>query len=37
MPQLFAFLHSYVDYIILGLLALMSFIMAWFVIERFIF
>ncbi|MFD0966841.1 TonB-system energizer ExbB [Seminibacterium arietis] len=37
MPQLFAFLHSYVDYIILGLLALMSFIMVWFVIERFIF
>ncbi|MFZ7198955.1 TonB-system energizer ExbB [Avibacterium avium] len=37
MPQLFAFLQHYVDYIILGLLALMSFIMVWFVIERFIF
>ncbi|MCW9716606.1 MULTISPECIES: TonB-system energizer ExbB [Avibacterium] len=37
MPQLFAFLQHYVDYIILGLLGLMSFIMVWFVIERFIF
>ncbi|WP_032092343.1 MULTISPECIES: TonB-system energizer ExbB [Pasteurellaceae] len=37
MPQLFAFLQSYVDYIILGLLGLMSFLMLWFVIERFIF
>lgn len=31
------FLQQYVDYIILGLLGLMSFIMVWFVIERFIF
>ncbi|MFZ7171258.1 TonB-system energizer ExbB [Avibacterium volantium] len=37
MPQLFAFLQHYVDYIILGLLGLMSFIIVWFVIERFIF
>ncbi|MFZ7255764.1 TonB-system energizer ExbB [Avibacterium avium] len=37
MPQLFSFLQHYVDYIILGLLGLMSFIMVWFVIERFIF
>ncbi|MFZ7223352.1 TonB-system energizer ExbB [Avibacterium avium] len=37
MPQLFAFLQHYVDYIILGLLALMSFLMVWFVIERFLF
>lgn len=37
MPQLFAFLQHYIDYIILGLLGLMSFIMVWFVIERFIF
>lgn len=31
------FLQQYIDYIILGLLGLMSFIMVWFVIERFIF
>ncbi|MCW9699322.1 MULTISPECIES: TonB-system energizer ExbB [unclassified Avibacterium] len=37
MPQLFAFLQHYIDYIILGLLGLMSFMMVWFVIERFIF
>ena len=37
MPVLFDFLKHYVDYIILGLLAVMSFIMVWFVIERFIF
>lgn len=37
MPQLFEFLHNYIDYIILGLLGLMSFLMVWFVIERFIF
>lgn len=37
MPQLFAFLQHYIDYIILGLLGFMSFIMVWFVIERFIF
>ncbi|MFQ1014004.1 TonB-system energizer ExbB [Avibacterium paragallinarum] len=37
MPQLFAFLQHYIDYIILGLLGLMSFIMVWFVIERFVF
>ncbi|SUC11141.1 tonB-system energizer ExbB [Pasteurella canis] len=37
MPQLFQFLQNYIDYIILGLLALMSFIMVWLVVERFIF
>ncbi|MDG2939542.1 TonB-system energizer ExbB [Bisgaard Taxon 10/6] len=37
MPALFEFLKNYSDYIILGLLGLMSFIMLWFVIERFIF
>ncbi|PJG82854.1 TonB-system energizer ExbB [Caviibacterium pharyngocola] len=37
MSQLFDFLQQYVDYIILGLLGLMSFLMLWFVIERFIF
>ncbi|HBO37460.1 MAG TPA: TonB-system energizer ExbB [Pasteurellaceae bacterium] len=37
MPALFDFLKNYVDYIILGLLALMSFVMVWFAIERFIF
>ncbi|MGC7560788.1 TonB-system energizer ExbB [Pasteurella sp. PK-2025] len=37
MPQLFQFLQQYIDYIILGLLAFMSFIMVWFVIERFLF
>ncbi|MCW9709535.1 TonB-system energizer ExbB [Avibacterium sp. 21-586] len=37
MPQLLAFLQHYSDYIILGLLGLMSFVMVWFVIERFIF
>ena len=37
MPGLFDFLKHYIDYIILGLLAVMSFIMVWFVIERFIF
>ncbi|MDG6894784.1 TonB-system energizer ExbB [Volucribacter amazonae] len=35
--SLFEFLQNYIDYIILGLLALMSFIMLWAVIERFIF
>ncbi|MDY4279959.1 MAG: TonB-system energizer ExbB [[Pasteurella] mairii] len=37
MSQLFIFLHEYIDYIILGLLGLMSFIMLWFALERFIF
>lgn len=37
MPQLFQFLQEYIDYIILGLLAIMSFIMLWLVIERFLF
>ncbi|MFZ7174625.1 TonB-system energizer ExbB [[Pasteurella] aerogenes] len=37
MSQLFTFLHEYIDYIILGLLGLMSFIMLWFALERFIF
>lgn len=35
--SLFEFLQNYIDYIILGLLALMSFIMLWAVIERFMF
>lgn len=35
--SLFEFLQNYIDYIILGLLALMSFVMVWAVIERFIF
>ncbi|TCJ98352.1 outer membrane transport energization protein ExbB [Volucribacter psittacicida] len=35
--SLFEFLQNYIDYIILGLLALMSFIMLWAVIERFAF
>lgn len=37
MPALFHFLQQYIDYIILGLLAFMSFIMLWLVIDRFIF
>ncbi|MGR6980616.1 TonB-system energizer ExbB [Testudinibacter sp. P27/CKL/0425] len=37
MDQLFEFLEEYTDYIILGTLALMSFIMLWMVIERVIF
>lgn len=37
MPALFQFLKDYSDYIILGLLGIMSFIMVCFVIERFIF
>lgn len=37
MFQILDFLQQYVDYIILGLLSLMSFIMVWLVIERFIF
>lgn len=37
MSQLFNFLHHYIDYIILGLLGVMSFIMLWFSIERFIY
>lgn len=37
MFQFLDFLQQYIDYIILGLLAIMSFIMVWLVIERFIF
>lgn len=37
MDQLFEFLEEYTDFIILGTLALMSFIMLWMVIERIIF
>lgn len=37
MDNLLNILQNHVDYIILGLLALMSFIMVWFVIERFLF
>ncbi|MCI7479624.1 TonB-system energizer ExbB [[Pasteurella] aerogenes] len=37
MSQLFTFLHNYIDYLILGLLGIMSFIMLWFALERFIF
>lgn len=37
MDQLLGFLEHYTDYIILGILALMSFIMLWMVIERVIF
>lgn len=37
MFQFLDFLQQYIDYIILGLLAVMSFIMLWLVIERFIF
>ncbi|TCP92152.1 outer membrane transport energization protein ExbB [Cricetibacter osteomyelitidis] len=35
--RLFNFLQQYSDYIIIGILALMSFIMLWMVIERVIF
>lgn len=37
MDNLLNILQNHIDYIILGLLALMSFIMVWFVIERFLF
>lgn len=37
MSEFFTFLQHYIDYLILGLLGLMSFIMVWFVFERFIF
>lgn len=37
MPALFQFLKDYSDYIIIGLLGFMSFIMVCFVIERFAF
>lgn len=37
MQQLFSFLQNYTDYIILGTLAFMSFLMLWFSIERYIF
>ncbi len=37
MNLLFAFLQNYTDYIILGTLGVMSFLMLWFVIERYVF
>lgn len=37
MERLLEILQHHVDYIILGLLAIMSFVMVWFVIERFLF
>lgn len=37
MEQLFQFLQNYIDYIILGLLALMSIVLVWKIIERFMF
>ncbi len=37
MEQLFQFLQNYVDYIILGLLALMSVVLVWKIIERIMF
>ncbi|TDQ59602.1 outer membrane transport energization protein ExbB [Mesocricetibacter intestinalis] len=37
MSDLLDILQHHIDYIILGLLLLMSFIMVWFVIERFLF
>ncbi|MDO4430656.1 MAG: TonB-system energizer ExbB [Lonepinella koalarum] len=37
MERLLDILQDHVDYIILGLLAIMSFVMVWFVIERFLF
>lgn len=37
MQLLFSFLQSYIDYIILGTLGVMSFIMLWCVVERYLF
>lgn len=37
MEQLFQFLQNYIDYIILGLLAFMSIVLVWKIIERFMF
>lgn len=37
MDSLLNILQNHIDYIILGLLAIMSFIMVWLVIERFLF
>lgn len=37
MEQLFQFLQSYIDYIILGLLAFMSIVLVWKIIERLMF
>lgn len=37
MDLLFVFLQKYTDFIILGILGLMSFLMIWFVIERYLF
>lgn len=37
MEQLFQFLQNYVDYIILGLLVLMSVVLVWKIIERIMF
>lgn len=37
MALFFTFLQSYTDFVILGLLAVMSFLMVWFSIERYLF
>lgn len=37
MEQLFQFLQQYIDYIILGLLALMSVVLVWKIVERVMF
>ena len=37
MEQLFQFLQNYIDYIILGLLAFMSIVLVWKIIERLMF
>ena len=37
MDQLFQFLQNYIDYIILGLLSLMSVVLVWKIIERIMF
>lgn len=37
MVQFVSFLQQYIDHMILGLLGIMSFIMLWFVVERYIF
>lgn len=37
MEQLFHFLQQYIDYIILGLLALMSVVLVWKIVERLMF
>lgn len=37
MQALFIFLQNYIDFLILGLLGVMSFLMVWFIIERYLF